>query len=67
MKFIDVYVDDDDLTEGEKNRRNDHANIISEKVKLHVNYNEVQYECPICHMQSKINEYNGNMFKAECP
>ena len=68
MKFYDVYWTLDDLTRGEKEAyKIEGTKRAKEMLKTYPSLKDVNYTCPKCKRAPKVDEYFGNLLKAECP
>ena len=70
LKFIDVYWQWDELSDEEKEAYNKHgAKVAGDLMKKLKGLQEAKYKCPLqlCHAESKVVEYSGNVVSAMCP
>lgn len=68
MEFFDVYWDEDDLYDSEKEAfRRRGTDKAKELTQTFSSINELDYECPKCHQVSKVGDYVGNLLEAKCP
>lgn len=71
IHFYELFWDDNDLTQEELEEHYKMKKMLSvDYFKNRKNYEELlnhKVECPICHIQSRIKDFKGNLAQAKCP
>ena len=68
MEFYDIYWTLDDLSIGEKEAyKIEGTKRAKEMLEKYPSLKDVNYTCLKCKRASKVDEYFGNLLKAECP